>query len=133
MDQIAHGEILPSWSGPILYQSHHDSYACLSCNGAALSDGDRTDSSSRVTIDRRVWEPVVMSCLALNDHVVRECWLPVHLPGIGDSRARLPGSRARAKLGYKEKIIRANRWQDPARLQLLRWNEKDRYGSGPHV
>jgi hypothetical protein len=46
----------------------------------------------------------VLSCLALNDCAVQGGRLLVHLPGIEDSRASRPGSRACAELGYKDEL-----------------------------
>jgi hypothetical protein len=34
------------------------------------------------------------------------------------------GSWARAELGHKEELNRADRWQDHTRLRLLRWDKK---------
>jgi hypothetical protein len=42
--------------------SNHDVYVC-SGGGVAMSGGDGMDTSSRVPVARRTWEPVVVSCL----------------------------------------------------------------------
>jgi hypothetical protein len=52
----------------------------------------------------------VFSCLALNDYAAGGRWLPGPLPGIRDSRARLSGSRARAKPGHKVELSQDDRW-----------------------
>jgi hypothetical protein len=54
---------MPLLGMPILCQSNHDVYVCPWCGRAALSGGDGMDSSSRVPIARRMWEPLVMSYL----------------------------------------------------------------------
>jgi hypothetical protein len=43
-------------------QSNHDVYAC-SHGGVAMSGGNGMHISSRVPIARRMWEPLVASCL----------------------------------------------------------------------
>jgi hypothetical protein len=43
-------------------QSDHDDYACPR-GGVAMSGGDGTDFSNRVTAASHAWAPVVASCL----------------------------------------------------------------------
>jgi hypothetical protein len=54
--------ISPSSGELIRYQSNHDIYVC-SHGGVDMSGGDKMDISSRVRVVRRVWEPMVASCL----------------------------------------------------------------------
>jgi hypothetical protein len=58
----------------------------------------------------------VLSCMAFNDHAAQGCWHSCHLPGIGDSRARLPGSRVRAEPGQENELSWADRWPNPSDL-----------------
>jgi hypothetical protein len=58
----------PVWRTPLLpselirCQSYHSDYVC-SHGGDAMSGGDGTDSSTRVSAARHAWTHVVMSCL----------------------------------------------------------------------
>jgi hypothetical protein len=43
-------------------QSNYGDYLC-SYGGVAMSGGDETNPNTRVPVARRVWAPVVISCL----------------------------------------------------------------------
>jgi hypothetical protein len=85
-----------------------------------MSRGDGMNISSRVPAVRCTWEPVVVSCLALNGLIIRGLQLSGHSPGIRDPRAWLPGARGYAEPGHKDELDRANMWRDPTLPQPLR-------------
>jgi hypothetical protein len=61
VDQISYGEVRLYQGELIRCQSDHGDYAC-SRGGVAMSDGDETNSSIRVSVVSYVWAPVITSC-----------------------------------------------------------------------
>jgi hypothetical protein len=70
----------------------------------------------------------VLSCLALNDLIIWGLWLSGNLLGIEDTRAWLPGAQVSAELWHKDELDWSDRWQNHARLQLLRWDKRTSTG-----
>jgi hypothetical protein len=54
-----------------------------------MSNGDGTDDSTRVSIVRRAWAPMIMSYLTLNDLATRGSCLLGYLPDTGNPKLRL--------------------------------------------